>query len=53
MQQMRISTNEVFSVMLRPKKLEIRQNVKLKEPIKTKQRAIYILVSVFRALEEI
>jgi hypothetical protein len=35
------STNQVSSVMLRSKKLEIRKNVKsLKEPIKTKQSAM-------------
>jgi hypothetical protein len=37
MHQMRISTNHVSLVMLRPKQLEIRKRVKVvKEPIKTK-----------------
>jgi hypothetical protein len=38
MHQMRISTNQVSSVVLRPKKLEIRKIVKtIKEPKKQKQ----------------
>jgi hypothetical protein len=41
MHQMRISTNQVSSVMLRSKKLEIRTNLKtMKELIKTKQSAM-------------
>jgi hypothetical protein len=41
MHQMRISTNQVSSVMLRSKKLEIRKNVKImKDPIKTKQSSM-------------
>jgi hypothetical protein len=41
MHQMRISTIQDSSVMLRPKKLAIRKNVKpVKEPTKTKTESI-------------
>jgi DNA-binding transcriptional regulator GbsR (MarR family) len=41
MHQMHISTNQVSSVVLRPKKLEIRKIVKtVKEPRKTKYKVL-------------